>query len=221
MQDKSKLKRLEELKRGLKNEVSRLNSMAKKAGKTYGADSIIVERIEESLSKIARASRSFVIRYETFDGISLISLSNENIDKMARTAILNEVNLEGYIKRSKEKTNILSIVNKFQDELRELNIDGGNYDASKLNVRRDIEKKYRDVRRITSSWLWENFESEMGNTKKFKMYEEALSVLGDLYNIHKVNFNTDATVEELMRMWNEGTNVRELTDDEIKELKNV
>lgn len=221
MQDKSKLKRLEELKRDLKNEVSRLNTMAKKAGKTYGADSIIVERIEESLSKIARASRSFVRRYETVDGISLISLSNENIDKMARTAILNEVNLEGYIKRSKEKTNILSIVNEFQDELRELNIDGGNYDASKLNVRRDIEKKYRDVRRITSSWLWENFESEMGNTKKFKMYEEALTVMGELYNIHKVNFNTDATVEELMRMWNEGTNVRELTDDEIKELKNV
>ena len=221
MQDKSKLKRLEDLKRDLKNEVSRLNTMAKKAGKTYGADSIIVERIEESLSKIARASRSFVRRYETVDGISLISLSNENIDKMARTAILNEVNLEGYIKRSKEKTNILSIVNEFQDELRELNIDGGNYDASKLNVRRDIEKKYRDVRRITSSWLWENFESEMGNTKKFKMYEEALTVMGELYNIHKVNFNTDATVEELMRMWNEGTNVRELTDDEIKELKNV
>lgn len=221
MQDKSKLKRLEKLKRDLKNEVSRLNTMAKKAGKTYGADSIIVERIEESLSKIARASRSFVRRYETVDGISLISLSNENIDKMARTAILNEVNLEGYIKRSKEKTNILSIVNKFQDELRELNIDGGNYDASKLKVRRDIEKKYRDVRRITSSWLWENFESEMGNTKKFKMYEEALTVLGDLYNIHKVNFNTDATVEELMKMWNEGTNVRELTDDEIEELKSV
>ena len=221
MQDKSKLKRLEELKRDLKNEVSRLNNMAKKAGKTYGADSIIVERIEESLSKIARASRSFVRRYETVDGISLISLSDENIDKMARTAILNEVNLEGYIKRSKEKTNILSIVNKFQDELRELNLDAANYDASKLKVRRDIEKKYRDVRRITSSWLWENFESEMGNTKKFKMYEEALTVLGDLYNIHKVNFNTDATVEELMKMWNEGTNVRELTDDEIEELKSV
>lgn len=221
MQDKSKLKRLEELKRDLKNEVSRLNTMAKKASKTYGADSIIVERIEESLSKIARASRSFVRRYETVDGISLISLSDENIDKMARTAILNEVNLEGYIKRSKEKTNILRIVNKFQDELRELNLDAANYDASKLKVRRDIEKKYRDVRRITSSWLWENFESEMGNTKKFKMYEEALTVLGDLYNIHKVNFNTDATVEELMKMWNEGTNVRELTDDEIEELKSV
>lgn len=220
MQDKSKLRQLEQLKRDLRNEVSRLNTMAKRAVKTYGPDSIIVERVEEKLAKLALASRSYVQRVDTADGLSLISLSEKNIDRMARTAIINEMGLEKYIKKSKA-TSIMSIVNDLQDELKELNIDAAYYDASKLTVRREIEKKYRDVRRITTSWLWEYFGSEMGNVKKYEKYEEALSVLSDLNNIHKIDFNTDASIEKLMDMWSRGTNVRQLTNDEIEELKNI
>lgn len=220
MQDKSKLRQLEQLKRDLRNEVSRLNTMTKKAAKTYGPDSIIVERLEEKLSRLALASRSYVQRIDTVDGLSLISLSEKNIDRMSRTAIINEMGLEKYIKKSKQ-TSIMSIVNALQDELKELNIDAADYDASKLTVRREIAKKYRNVRRITTSWLWEYFGSEMGNVKKYEKYKEALSVLSDLNNIYKINFNTDASIEKLMEMWSRGTNVRQLTNDEIEELKNI
>ena len=208
----------EPLKKEIYRECDRLNKQSERAAKNYGINSPVYKDIERQIVSLVQSTGTYINPYRKgTKGELKISLSEHNIDVMTKSSISKNMYIRSEINKSKS-VNVTNLVAKYQSELTKST--GQQYFATNLKDRRNIVKEYEKIQTISESNLWNVFGSEMGNAKKAGKEKEVLTILFDIQK--QLNKPLDINdIGVVFTLWGNGTNVRNLNENDLERLKNV
>lgn len=205
------------LKKEIYREADRLNKQAERAVKNYGVTSPLYKEIEKNIVSLVQSTGTYITPYyRTSKGALKISMSENNMDKIAKSAIAKNTYVRQQIQSSKS-VNITNLIYKYQTELTKST--GQQFLAKNLKERQQIVREYSKIKTISESNLWNIFGSEMGNAKKYGTDKQILTTLFDIQNAMNKQLELN-DLGQIFDLWKKGTNVRKLSESELELIKN-